>query len=418
VKVDLRCILATALAALALISGCGGHSGGSASGGGANPTIVSVSFSSGTPTVVAAKIGAGSFTSQSLTSGKLSLSLPAGTTDFAVAYVCTGTLFPTFERIFEATTADGTSFTLPCVTPRAPDSTGALTGNVDATAIPQTNLLTVMASNGSQFLNQAVTPDADFSLTVPAGTDRVEVLAYDTTTQGFQATSTLLAARNLDNQTVPGSLNGGAQVVFTAADRTTAQTITYSNLPAGYSGSTLAELIMAGGAGGFSVSQSSTQYSVVPAAAMKAGDSYAFVANAMNSANPTQMMIVATSSTTAVPVSFTFPEPWSYSGPAPAALPVFNIAYTGFTQTTGVTQSAVISWGFALTSQIFISATASYQGGSTALAIPDLSALSGFLPPPPSGTPVIWVALIAQNNTSSSTPILTSVENSGTYTVP
>ncbi|HEY1578303.1 MAG TPA: hypothetical protein VGF82_14640 [Terracidiphilus sp.] len=405
-----------------LIAGCGGSSGGGSTGGG-DAATVSISFSTATPTVVAAKIGAGSFSPQSLNGEKLSLSIPAGTTDFAVAYLCTAPSFPAFERIFEATTADGSSFTLPCPANASPDSTGTLTGSVDAGAIPDANLLAIAGSNGSQSAVAAVTADTNFSVTVPAGTDRVEVLAYNSTSQGPLATSTLVAARSFDNQLVPGPLDGGSQVVLGAADRIMPEPITYSNLSAGYTPSAFVELVMAGGAGAFLVSQSTTQYPALPAGAIKSDDRYVFIANAINSAKPTEMMFTAESATSAGPISFSFPAPWSYTGPTPAALPSFNFAYTGFPQNSAVNQTALISWGSSLTTQISMIATAAYQNGSTSLAIPDLSALPGFVPAPPSGTLVLWIALIEQNNGGAQQPMSTnsliaSVENSGTFRVP
>jgi len=117
-------------------------------------------------------------------------------------------------------------------------------------------------------------------------------------------------------------------------------------------------------------------------------------------------------------------RPWSYSGPAPAALPDFNFDYAGFGSDTGITRSAVISWGdLSLSTQISLTASASYRSGSTTLAIPDLPALPGFVAAPASGTLVVWAALIEQNNPgiqglTPANPTITGVENSGRYTVP
>jgi hypothetical protein len=49
--------------------------------------------------------------------------------------------------------------------------------------------------------------------------------------------------------------------------------------------------------------------------------------------------------------------------------------------------------------------------------------VTGFIAPPPSGTQVVWVALIEQIDESSQqagavNPMFTSVENSGFYMVP
>jgi len=406
----------------ACVAGCGGSSGHSGGGGGGTSTTVTVSFASGTPTVVAAKIGTGAFSSQSLTAGKLTLSIPSGTTNFAVAYVCSAPSVLAVEHIYEATLSDGTSFTLPCVLPEDRSPTGALTGNVDIAAIPDAHQLGLAVSNGSLATTFITTPDTAFSLTAPAGNDRVEVLAYSAPTPGLGSTTTLFAARNFDNQAVPGSLNGGAQVVLGAADRTTQQPITYTNVAAGYSASTFVGLLMGNAAGGFAIAQSTSQYPALPAGAVESGDSYAFIAFFLNDAATTETMFVAKSATSAGPVSFAFPVPWPYAGPSPAALPTFHFDYTGFAQSTSVNQLASITWGLVPSTQISIEASASYQNGSTTLEIPDLSAIQGFFAAPASGTHVIWVALIGEGGLVNQQPATTdstaSVTNSGTFIVP
>jgi hypothetical protein len=127
----------------AMFWGCGGSGsqGGSGTGGSGSgsPTAVTLTFYEGTPTAVAAKIGSGSFSLQTISSGKLTLSIPSGTTTFAVAYVCTAQSFPTYEDVFEASTADGTSFTVPCPAPLPSTPMGTLTGNVDISGIPGAN---------------------------------------------------------------------------------------------------------------------------------------------------------------------------------------------------------------------------------------------------------------------------------------
>jgi len=144
--------------ALLLIAGCGGSSGGgsgSGSGGGGNPTTVTFAISGGTPTAVATSTGSGSFTAATLTAGKLTLSLPSGTTNFAVAFVCPPephTTTPPFQQtnqyVFQASTLDGTSFSEPCPTTPATGTTGTLTGTVNATAVPKASFLNVLAYGG------------------------------------------------------------------------------------------------------------------------------------------------------------------------------------------------------------------------------------------------------------------------------
>ena len=180
--------------ALVALTGCGGSSGGGSNGGSNGgggggvdtPTVVTITFFDSTPSVVAAKIGSGLFVSQSVSSGKLVLSLPSGTTNFAVAYVC-----GTFEEVLEATTADGASFTEPCWGPFKPPQTGALTGSVDISAIPEANLVNLAVSNGTDMIQTGVATPSNFSFGAPAGNDRVEVLALSSS----PGSATLVAAR-------------------------------------------------------------------------------------------------------------------------------------------------------------------------------------------------------------------------------
>ena len=407
---------------LPLIAGCGGNAGSTAGGGGGSPTAVTFSFSVGAPSAVAAKIGSGSYTAQSLNSGKLSLSIPSGTTSFAVAYVCTVRSSVVFQEVFEASTADGSSFTLPCAASSSSKQTGTLSANLDATGIPQATAVSVAAENGD-FLVMAGAPfSASFSFSAPAGSDRIEVLAYNSVSQGLPSSSSLVAARNFDNQAVPGTLNGGNQIILGPADETSQQSITYTNIPAGYSAPYTAVNYLMGGVG-FPVSTSTTEYPALPAGATESDDFYAFFGTAISLANPGEMMIVAKSATSAGPVSFSFPSPWTYAGPTPAAGPTFNLAYSGFSGNEGVYRSVFTSWGTTSPTEMEVTASANYQNGSATLTLPDLSGLTGFVSAPPSGAQILWVALIAQNNLGIQKPIaansiIATVENSGTYTVP
>jgi hypothetical protein len=408
-----------ALISFVLLSGCGGGSGAASTGGGGgvNPSkSVTLSFYEGTPSVAAAKIGSGSFTLQAVTAGKLSLSIPSGTTTFSVAYVC-----GLFEDVFEASTADGNSFTVPCLGPYTSPQMGTLTGNIDISAIPSANSVNLAVNDGTTMVQAGVAVDANFNFSAPVGNDRVEVLAYNSTSQG----ATVVGVKSFSNQAVPGSLNGGSPVIFTQADQTILQTITYTNVPNGYSSPFTAVGYLFGGAGGTSIATATTQYPELPAAAAVSGDFYEFFATARNAGKPTEMAIVAKSATTAGPMTFAFPAPWIYAGPSPAALPTFDLSYSGFSGRTGVYQTALANWynpniG---TLEISVVASANYLNGSTMVSFPDLSGLAGFVSPPSSGTQVAWVALIAQSSAGEPQPMssnatIATVENGGNFTVP
>ena len=427
---------------LVLAVGCGGGNGGSVGGGGGgNPTTVTFTFKGAPPTTVAAKIGSNAFTAQTLTSGTLSLSIPGGTTDFAVALNCpllsqtVGALTITTggQAVFEATTADGTEFTTSCSSPVSNPTPGALTGSVDASAISGANTIGVAASNGTStgedfFLTG---PSSNFNLNAPAGTNRVAVGGYvysSSNPYGANSVYTLAAVRNFDGVTVPGSVNGGATVELGAADAVTQQPITYKHVPGNYSApSTFAFFLWKNGGGVWLTNGAASEYPAVPNAAAEAGDYYAFTVAAYSQLTVGEGIVVSTSSGSAGPQTFTFPVPWTYSGPVPAALPSFDMNYTGFTGKTGVTDAAGMSWqtGSENTTRYSyqVLASANYMNGLTTVALPDLSGMPGFLAPPASGTSAVWFAEIIQNSNgflqpSSGGGNASSVQNGGTFTVP
>jgi hypothetical protein len=173
--------------ALLLMAGCGGSGGstggsGGGGGGGNNSTTVTVAFTSGTPTAVATKIGSGSYTTVTPAS-TVTLTLPSGTTNFGVAYVCppvTANNEVIDEIIVEASTLDGTSFSLSCSATLSTGATGTLTGSVDASAISGVNSVGIFAENGTSSSSGGPGGlSGSFSFAAPTGTDRVEVLAYD-----------------------------------------------------------------------------------------------------------------------------------------------------------------------------------------------------------------------------------------------
>ena len=139
--------------ALLLITGCGGGSsaagsgstgggsgGGTGGGSGDQATTITMSFISGIPSPVAVKIGSGNYTAATLTSGNLTISVPAGTTTYSVAYLCPpfaegpGTF--QLETVQFESVQDGTAITGGCISTPAPPPSDTLTGTVDASAFP------------------------------------------------------------------------------------------------------------------------------------------------------------------------------------------------------------------------------------------------------------------------------------------
>ncbi len=370
----------------------------------------------------------GAFAAKTLSDNTLTLSIPSGTSNYAVAYLCpalvTGQSSSQFEYVWQASIVDGTSLTFACAS--QPSQTPTLSGSLNASAIPGIESFQINAQNGTSFGDGgggvSSGPTANFNVPAPAGNDRVLVLANANQANGP------VAAKNFDNQTVPGILNGGNTVVFGTADVTTPEPITYNNVPSGFtSPSTYVSLGMGGTTLVYNyASDATTQYLALPASAIEKGDVYFFDASAASANIPTAVNTETISS--GGPVSFTFPAPWSYSGPTPAALSSFIMGYTGFSGQANVAQNAWIFWssgsgGSTATENIQMEATGSYQSGSTTLAIPDLSGVAGFLAPPTSGTRVEWIVWMLQQSwglTSQVPPNGTSSEvtNSGLYTVP
>jgi hypothetical protein len=425
-----------------LLAGCGGSSGGNGGGGGGTPTAVTFTFSEATPTAVAMQIGAGQFTAAMLSSGKLTLSLPSGTTDFTVAYVCPSVSGATStqsqpsslaeERVVEASTLDGTSFVGVCLGTIAPASvaTGTLTGSADASAIPGANSLIIYAESaqnptGFPGIEPLLSSTGDFSLAAPAGNDRVMVAAYSSAEIGNLEPMSLVAVKNFNSQTVPGSLNGGNTVVLGTADQTTPEPLTYQDVPSGYTAPTTLVDYQMGNVGIGIAGVATSEYPALPAGATESGDSYLFWSQTFNISNPSQRTLVTTTLPSAAPVSFAFPPAWPYAGPTPAAQPSFDLSDPGFSGVTGVFDAVEMNWSPTSNTQdvVLLTASGNYLNGSTTVEIPDLSGLPGFLPSPVTGTEVGWSAEITQGEfpslrLPSSTPTIRTVSNSGSYTVP
>jgi len=423
---------------LLLVAGCGGSStggtGGGGGGGGNDSTTVTVAFTGATPTAVATKIGSGSFASAAAASS-VSLSLPSGTTNFGVAYVCpaetitlsVGTEQVTGQFVAEATTADGTSFTFVCPNLSTPGQTGSLTASVDASAIPGTTSLQIDALNGS-YIGTAYTQGTLYnsSFPAPAGSDRVDIFAYDQQFNGSELSQILTGAKTFSGQAVPGSLNGGNTVFLTAADASTLEPITFINIPAGFSPpSMIASFEPAGQLNGIPLAFGAfAQYPALPAGMVASGDSYLIQAQSNGTSAATSVMVL-TSFSSAGPVSMTFPAPWSYAGPTPAARPTVDFVYTGFSGKTGVSQAEELSWPSGPNAQTLFElvASANYQSGATSLTFPNLSGLPGFLAAPASGIDAFWSAYIFQSSGGFNQKLppnatVSEVYNGGHFLVP
>jgi hypothetical protein len=405
---------------------------------------VTYTFTGVMPTAVAARIGSGSFAAAMLTSGSLSLQIPAGTTNSAVAFVCppetfytggTGTrsgfvaraprlrnhpiagvgtrkaqdiadgfYTSTTEEVFAASTLDGTSFTTSCSgsIENTASNLGTATGAFDLSALGefvQLDTVGINESSGASWYTQDVTgvggvSTKGFSAGFPVGNDRVILVVSGVGSNG----GTLDAVKSLNDQVVPGTLNNGEPIVFDASDIVTYQPITYKNLPAGCTtAATQAYFVPSGTQTQIGIGGINGQYPVAPAHALENGDYY-FIQSDTVPCNTAAFVSMTTS--LGGPITINFSPPWSYAGPTAAALPTFpNLDYSGFAGTG--TQAVELEWFWSspsgdISDYDFI-ATRNSMGGASSLTFPDLSGVPGFLALPSSGEEVDWGATLVQS---------------------
>jgi hypothetical protein len=331
-----------------------------------------------------------------------------------------------FQNIVEASATDGTNLLEKnqCATPAGP-AAGLLTGSIDGSAVPG---VTFLAVSGTVLNLGNPSTSSSFSIQEPLGPQRIMVTAYGAVSSppAQAGSTTLLAARNFDNQPVPGALNNGNTVVLGPADVTTSQTITYNGVPSGFATSadvgygTSAELVTSD-AGSVLLDPATTQYPVLPSAATESGDYYLVSTLA---GNENETMQIGKTSSTAIPIIFTFPPTWGFPGPTPAALPTFNVAYAGFPGGSGLDYQVGFYWDPDSDTRVFfyISASGNYLNGAHSITFPDLTGLQGFSKPA-SGSAIPWNAAISQTvydstPSSSANATVTTISDMGTYTVP
>jgi hypothetical protein len=284
----------------------------------------------------------------------------------------------------------------------------------------------LVVSAGNVDFNFPFTNATSFGFATTTGTDRVRVLAYDDvySPPASSGSTTLAAAKSFDGQAVPGALNGGNTVTLGLQDETTPVAINYSNLPSGFTIDSSTASFVTSADGAFIVASPATkQYVAIPMGATESGDYYSIYMDAYSGSS---VMSVVKNLTSAVPVAVTFPPGWSYAGPTPAAQPIFNVAYQGFSGSDGVSYVAAWNWwpvGNGIQYSATVTATRNYLNGTTSVSMPDLSGLAGTLAPPVSGTYLNWTARIFQATFGSqpaslANETLTDVQNSGTYQVP
>lgn len=407
--------------ALFIIFICGCSSGHPVGGGGGTP--VTFTFTGGTPTAAAAQIGSGSFAAATIQSGQVTVSLPSSTASYAIAYVCPpvtvlgDTL--TSEFVIQATGKDGTAFTVSC---QGFAATANVSMTVNATAIPgATNVLI----RGPQATGANLgSTSGTISVPLAMGTGNVDV-----SFAAVNSSNNVLAVKIVRGQTVPGTFNGGNTVVFATTDAVSTQSLAVNNVPAGDVNppAVAVEYFTANGTAILLDNTSATSYPTVPPSATQSGDFYSYEANTVDTATSNQAIGITQNTTSGGGFqTLVLPVPWSFSGPAAAIFPIFTFNYTGFNGQAEIEQEAAIEWQTSGTtsSQIRVTATASFQNGADTITIPNLTSLSGFLPSAPATTTINWVADIMGGTvlnfpaTPPSNGTISFVQNKGTFTQP
>ncbi len=398
------------------ITSCGGSGGTPASSG---TTTVNIVFKGPLPVALAAQIGDNGWMTESVPrNGQFSLTLPAGQKKYAVAYVCpaqqNGSISNNSESVIEATTQDNPSGFCPATgssTGGGP-TTGVATGSVDTSVLSAASVAIYSASSAT--VNG---PIGNFSITEGTGTWDFAVVALD-------ASNNLLGVKIIRSQTVPGAINGGNPIVLQSSDAVTPQPLTIVS-PSGFTAQPIVQanyktsgLISTG----FPLISLINQimgtipasYPAISASEAQPGDSYEFVAIATNQG---QSILAGETTSTAGPITVTLPTPLLLNAPPPSQFPTFS--NVGLAGTVSSTTSDSITWStsnFSNFSGISVTATSAYQNGSTTIAIPDLTAISGFLAPAASGTQISWqTSATAETSTSGSSA---SVLNRGMFTQP
>lgn len=422
-------MLISAVVAVLLV-GCGG---GSSQPIPPMPPTITVAFAGTLPSAVATQAGSNTFTSASLSGNTVGVNLAAGTTNYAIAYVCPNSTFfmgetvsLIDENIIEATVQDGSQLNLNCG--GGSPGTVDVTVSVDASAISGTTSVTVYGTGSASIQGALLSASGSTTIAAPPGTEDLAFVAQDNLLSP-------LAVKIFRSQNIPGPVNGGNPIVFGPGDAITMQPFTIANVPAtAFFDELLASYRTANGTsfplGG--VETVSGLYRAVPAAATQSGDSYLYnaeSANTDNGADGTEQ-IIETTTTGGGTVTFTLPSAWSFSGPEATAFPTFTFNYPGFSGSPVALQTANLTWDQLLTGPsnfIGITATANFQQGATTLTIPNLSSLSGFPGPISSGTKVLWSASIIggkglsvtnPTSPSSANETIEVVGNSGSFTVP
>lgn len=367
------------------INGCGG--GSSATTKTSAGAAIAVTFG-GTfaPVAVASQIGTDAWSTATLQAGTLNLTLPHGTTNYGIAYVCGTGAYP-LEYVIYASVADGSTYTVSC--PSQTTTMGIATGTVDASIIPGAANVEIIGLWGPA--TGVTGASGSFNASMAAANQDIAFVALN-------SSNYILAVHIVRNQAVPGSINNGNPIVFLASDALSLQPFMVTNAPVGFlpvPPAFAAGYVTANGTFISLFDSTAGTYPTISLAESQPADYYLFTVSDANLAIA-QSSYTSLTTSTAGAVTLSLPAPLAYSAPVPAAFPSFNLSYTGFADDTSISYWAELLWGTPPSSiyTITVTATAAYQNGTPTLAVPNLSGLSGFFPGASSGSQVNWIARV------------------------
>ena len=422
-----------AAAVLTSLTACGGslNSIGSSPKG----TTVTASFTGAQmPSAVAYQAGTtGQFQSLALNGYSVSFTLPVETSAYGFAYICPAFAAGSFtfsnESIIQATTTDTTSLSFAC-----PSLSGNIRATFDVSAIP--GATQTMFYEGYWADQMFGTSGAQFLYGVPTGKLDVALVAMgdDNAALGIQIQRGV-------NVTSSTSI---AFPPMTAADELGSAPATITNVPSGATGDFDTTYQTSGGLSAllpvsYTTGVPQSTYPTVPSSQSQLGDFYLIQAGAEFPNNPfiaSGDPLAMVSSTNASAVTVALPSPLSSPTAAPAAavFPTFNVIADDFTVAGTVVNSSFTQFQIQRSPIVYNTytyVTKTWLGTNTTFTVPDLSALTGFAPAPPSGATEFW-ALYSTAGTPLefnpvqqsgveflSSPMSTqSVQTSGAFTVP
>jgi hypothetical protein len=411
------------ICALLPLAACGGGSS-VAKNTSQNGTNVAVTFTNNVfPIAVAEKFGGGAWNAVAVpTTNPLTVAVPAGTTNYGLAYVCPQFTITTpisstpqnDESVIEADISDGSAYTVSC---GDSPSTGAVTGTYSASSLAGSSFVEIVGAQDTVIVQPG--NSGPVTGTLATSTKDIAVVAIDEKLNP-------LAIQILRSQSVPGAMNGGSTITLTSANATTVQPVAVSGVPTGFGAPVSAALYITANGTRIPLNVGmNPQYAAVPSSVSTSGDSYRFVANSGKGVSGSlQQVSTIQNATSGGPVTLNLPAPLAVQAPIPAASPSFNLDSSGFSGDAVVYDSANLFWQMAgINYVISVYATEAFLSGSTNLAVPDLTSMAGFLAPAPSGTTISWTATISGGSyfPLTSTPTsgsLSSASDSGTYIEP